>query len=82
LDPKGVSTALLVLHLITTDIGLLFIAAGSPTTKSSARQIYSTRVFVTPDQPRPFEEVNVIEATLCSQEYAWRGADLLLHPKT
>lgn len=30
-------------------------------------QIYSTQVFVTPDRPRPFEEVDVIEATVCSQ---------------
>jgi PhoPQ-activated pathogenicity-related protein len=31
------------------------------------RQIYSTRVFVTPDLPRPFEEIKVTQATLCSQ---------------
>jgi PhoPQ-activated pathogenicity-related protein len=30
-------------------------------------QIYSTQVFVTPDRPRPFEEVDVTEATVCSQ---------------
>ncbi len=28
-------------------------------------QIYSTRVFVTPDQPRPFEGLTVTQATLC-----------------
>jgi PhoPQ-activated pathogenicity-related protein len=33
----------------------------------AAQQIYSTQVFVTPDQPRPFEEVDVTEATVCSQ---------------
>jgi PhoPQ-activated pathogenicity-related protein len=33
----------------------------------AARQIYSTRVFVTPDQPRPFEEAEVTQAALCSQ---------------
>ncbi len=33
----------------------------------AVRQIYSTRVFVTPDRPRPFEEVEVTQATLCSQ---------------
>jgi PhoPQ-activated pathogenicity-related protein len=30
-------------------------------------QIYSTQVFVTPDRPRPFEEVDVTEAIVCSQ---------------
>ncbi|MGH9197638.1 MAG: PhoPQ-activated protein PqaA family protein, partial [Acidimicrobiia bacterium] len=33
----------------------------------AAPQIYSTQVFVTPDRPRPFEEVDVTEATVCSQ---------------
>jgi PhoPQ-activated pathogenicity-related protein len=32
-----------------------------------APQIYSTQVFITPDRPRPFEEVDVAEATVCSQ---------------
>lgn len=32
-----------------------------------APQIHSTQVFVTPDRPRPFEEVDVTEATVCSQ---------------
>jgi hypothetical protein len=30
-------------------------------------QIYSTQIFVTPDRPRPFEEINVTQATLCPQ---------------
>jgi PhoPQ-activated pathogenicity-related protein len=30
-------------------------------------QTYSTQVFITPDRPRPFEEVDVTEATVCSQ---------------
>ena len=34
---------------------------------NAAQQVYSTQVFVTPDQPRPFEEVDVTEATVCSQ---------------
>ena len=33
----------------------------------AAPQIYSTQVFMTPDRPRPFEEVDVTEATVCSQ---------------
>jgi PhoPQ-activated pathogenicity-related protein len=33
----------------------------------AAQQVYSTRVFVTPDRPRPFEEIDVTEATVCSQ---------------
>ena len=33
----------------------------------AAQQIYSTQVFITPDRPRPFEEVDVTEATVCSQ---------------
>jgi PhoPQ-activated pathogenicity-related protein len=34
---------------------------------SAIPQIYSTQIFVTPDQPRPFEGVNVTQATLCPQ---------------
>ncbi len=30
-------------------------------------QIYSTRVFVTPDRPRPFEQLGIAQAGLCSQ---------------
>ena len=33
----------------------------------ATQQIYSTQVFMTPDRPRPFEEVDVTQATVCSQ---------------
>jgi PhoPQ-activated pathogenicity-related protein len=41
-----------------------FVAVSYP---GAVPQIYSTRIFVTPDRPRPFEGLTVTEATLCSQ---------------